>query len=80
MSDAQTTSDKPEDSFLSSTGISLSSVIMTGGILVMAFLVLTLLGHDATTSSPESQTDETVAAQSVEPKTDIAGAAATTDD
>ena len=79
MSDAQTTSDKPEDSFLSSTGIGLSSVIMTGGILIMAFLVLTLLGRDATTP-PESQTDEAVAAQSVEPKTDIAGAVATTDD
>ncbi|MHC4878202.1 MAG: hypothetical protein ACYTGL_17245 [Planctomycetota bacterium] len=78
MSNAQASSDKPEDSFLSSTGIGQSSVIMTGGILILAFLFLTILGRESTTP-PESRTDETVAAQSVEPETDIAGSAAATD-
>lgn len=81
MSGTPTTSNQRGDSFLSSRGIDQSTAIMVGGILVVAFVLLTFLGREPTNLTPP-ETDDASLTQTVAPTTDIAGSgvAVTTSD
>ena len=80
MIDLETSSSRREDSFLSSRGVDQSTVAMVGAILVVAFLLLSLIGRDAT--RPPSVADETAATASVrdDAAPDIAGTVAPPDE
>ncbi len=80
MADNQHSTDRREDSFLSSRGIDQSTVVMVGAILVVAFLLLSLLGrstpdNDELNATSRDSVDATSVDTATEPAADIAGSA-----
>lgn len=72
MRQVQTTAARREDSFLSSRGIDQSTVVMIGGILLVAFLLLSLIGR-GTGETPSSDVRAEPPAVAVDDSADIAG-------
>ena len=74
MNDLPTTPKRRPDGFLSSRGIDQSSVLLVGGILVLAFILLSLIGTEPL-NPPVTESEEP--AETLQPagnSTDIAGA------
>ena len=72
MIDLEASSNRREDSFLSSRGIDQSTVAMVGAILVVAFLLLSLIGRD--TARQPSVVDDGEASIAATPSETDAGA------
>lgn len=58
MTDLETASSRREDSFLSSSGIDQSTVVMVAAILVVALLLLSLIGRERTSLTPVTDNGE----------------------